>query len=125
MAQPLSEDLRRRVIAAVAAGMSCRAAARRFGVSAASAVRWGQRWRERGEVATRPMGGDRRSGAIEAHRQTILDAIEATPDMTLAEVRALLGQRGLTVGIGTIWRFFDRHGMSFKKNRAPRRAGAR
>jgi transposase len=125
MAQPLSEDLRRRVIAAVAAGMSCRAAARRFGVSAASAVRWGQRWRERGEVATRPMGGDRRSGAIEAHRQTILDAIEATPDMTLAEVRALLGQRGLTVGIGTIWRFFDRHGMSFKKNRARRRAGAR
>jgi transposase len=125
MAQPLSEDLRRRVIAAVAAGMSCRAAARRFGVSAASAVRWVQRWRERGEVATRPMGGDRRSGAIEAHRQTILDAIEATPDMTLAEVRALLGQRGLTVGIGTIWRFFDRHGMSFKKNRARRRAGAR
>lgn len=125
MAQPLSEDLRRRVIAAVAAGVSCRTAARRFGVSAASAVRWVQRWRAQGEVATRPMGGDRRSGAIEAHRQTILDAIEATPDMTLAEVQTLLGKHGLTVAIGTVWRFFDRHGMTFKKNRARRRTGAR
>ena len=71
------------------------------------------------------MGGDRRSGAIEAHRQTILDALEATPDMTLAEVQALLAKHGLAVGIGTIWRFFDRHGMTFKKNRARRRTGAR
>jgi transposase len=125
MAQPLSEDLRCRVIAAVAAGMSCRAAARRFGVSAASAVRWVQRWRARGEVATKPMGGDRRSGAIEAHRQTILRAIEATPDMTLMEVQALLDKRGLTVGIGTIWRFLNRHGMTFKKNRARRGTDAR
>lgn len=114
MAQPLSEDLRCRVIAAVAAGMSCRAAARRFGVSAASAVRWVQRWRARGEVATKPMGGDRRSGAI-----------EATPDMTLMEVQALLDKRGLTVGIGTIWRFLNRHGMTFKKNRARRGTDAR
>jgi len=125
MARPLSEDLRRRVVAAVAAGLSCRAAAKRFGIGAASAVRWVQRWRAQGHVATRPMGGDRRSGAIEAHRQTILDALDATPDMTLAEVQALLGKHGLTVGIGTIWRFFDRHGMTFKKNRARRRAGAR
>jgi len=125
MAKALSEDLRRRVIGAVAAGLSCRAAARRFGISAASAVRWVQRWRAQGEVATKPMGGDRRSGAIEAHRQTILGAIEATPDMTLAEVQALLGQHGLTVAIGTVWRFFDRHGMTFKKNRARRRTGAR
>jgi hypothetical protein len=28
------------------------------------------------------------------------------------------------VGIGTLWRFFDRHGISFKKNRARRRTGA-
>ena len=125
MAKALSEDLRCRVIAAVAAGLSCRAAAMRFGGSAASAVRWIQRWREGGEVATKPMGGDRRSGAIEAHRQTILDAIEATPDMTLAEVQALLGRRGLAVGLGTVWRFFDRHGMTFKKNRARCRTGAR
>ena len=36
----LSLDLRERVVSAVAAGMSRRQAAERFGVSAASAVRW-------------------------------------------------------------------------------------
>ncbi len=40
MAQYLSADLRIRVIGAVEAGMSRNAAARRFGVSIASAVRW-------------------------------------------------------------------------------------
>ena len=40
MAQYLSEDLRIRVIGAVEGGMSRNAAARRFGVSIASAVRW-------------------------------------------------------------------------------------
>ncbi len=40
MSKALSVDLRERVVAAIAAGSSCRAAAVRFGVSAASAVRW-------------------------------------------------------------------------------------
>ncbi len=38
----LSEDLRFRVISAVEAGSSCRAAAARFGVGTSSAVRWVQ-----------------------------------------------------------------------------------
>ena len=40
MAKSLSEDLRARVIAAVEGGLSRRAAAARFGIGAASAVRW-------------------------------------------------------------------------------------
>jgi transposase len=48
MAKPLSEDLRIRVIRAVEGGMSRRAAAERFGVSPASAVRFVRDWRERG-----------------------------------------------------------------------------
>jgi transposase len=40
MGKPLSTDLRSRLIDAVAGGLSRRAAAERFGVSAASAVRW-------------------------------------------------------------------------------------
>jgi transposase len=40
MGKPLSTDLRSRLIAAVAGGMSRRAAVERFGVAAASAVRW-------------------------------------------------------------------------------------
>ena len=42
MPQVLSQDLRERVVAAIDGGMSCRAAAARFGVSAASAIRWRQ-----------------------------------------------------------------------------------
>ncbi len=34
-----------------------------------------------------------------------------------------LAERGVAVGIATVWRFFERHGISFKKNRARRRAG--
>jgi len=50
--------------------------------------------------------------------------VEKTPDITLAELRALLQERGLSVGSGTVWRFLDRHEITFKKNRARRGAGA-
>lgn len=66
MAQYLSADLRIRVIRAVEAGMSRNAAARRFGVSIASAVRWMDEYLRTGRTAPKPRGGDRRSGRIEA-----------------------------------------------------------
>ena len=40
MARPLSEDRRGRVIAAVEAGSTRRAAAERFGIGVATAIRW-------------------------------------------------------------------------------------
>ena len=46
----LSMDLRDRAVAAVLGGESCRAAAARFGVSAASVVRWMQRYRLHGSA---------------------------------------------------------------------------
>ena len=42
MGKPLSIDLRVRALAAVDAGLSRRAAAERFGVSASSVIRWDQ-----------------------------------------------------------------------------------
>lgn len=123
MARGLSVDLRERVVEAVAGGMSRRAAAERFGVSASSAIRWFRQWRTTGGIEPGAQGGDRRSGRIEAMGAYLLARVEATPDVTLAELQGELEERGLVVGIGTIWRFFDRHGISFKKNRARRRAG--
>ena len=65
----LSDDLRERVVGAVVeGGMSRNAAAKRFGVSIASAVRWVARFKARGEISPAPTRGDRRSGRIEAHR---------------------------------------------------------
>jgi len=67
MGRMLSRDLRDRVVAAVEGGMSCRAAAERFGVSAASAIRWRQLVRQHGTPAAKRQGGDRRVARIEDH----------------------------------------------------------
>ena len=115
------------MIEAVEAGSSRRGAAARFGVSVSSAIRCFDVKLAPGRAAPRdyPRGGDRRSGRIEGAAAFLLAKVEETPDITLAELQALLKERDLSVGTGsTVWRFFDRHGISFKKNRARRRAGA-
>jgi transposase len=106
-----------RVVAAVRKGSSRRAAAARFGVSPASAIRWVEAARKTGSPAVKPQGGDRRSKRIEAHRVFILKAVSDRKDITLSELRELLARRGARFGIGTLWRFFDRHGITLKKRR--------
>ena len=118
MAKYLSEDLRVRVIRAVEGGMSRNAAARRFGVSIASAVRWLDTYLRTGRTAPKPRGGDRRSGRIEAQANLLMRAIAETPDITLAELRQrLIEERGETFAISTIHDFYRRHGVTFKKRR--------
>ena len=111
----LSLDLRERVVFAVAGGMSRRQAAERFGVSAASAIRWCARQKETGSAAARPRGGDRWSERIDAHKSLILSVVEATCDITLKELQAQLAERGHRFSIGSLWRFFDRHAITWKK----------
>jgi len=118
MARALSQDLRDRVIAAIDDGLSCRAAADRFGVSASSAIRWRQRALKHGQAVAKPRGGDRHSGRIEAHGDFIRDLIAEQGDMTLVEIQARLIERGTSVGIGTLHRFFVRHGITRKKRMA-------
>ena len=48
MGQPLSMDLRTRLMGAIDEGMSCRAAAARFGVAPSTAIRWHAQRREVG-----------------------------------------------------------------------------
>lgn len=118
MAKYLSEDLRIRVIRAVEGGLSRNAAARRFGVSIASAVRWMAAYLQSGQTAPKPRGGDRRSGRIEAQSDLLMSAISETPDITLAELRQrLIDERGETFAISTIHEFYRRHGVTFKKRR--------
>jgi transposase len=120
MSKALSVDLRDRVVAAIESGMSCRQAALRFGVSASSAIRWRVLARTRGDVRPGPLGGDRRSGRIEAHAELILGLVEQKRDATLAELRAGLAEHGVLVGAGSLWRFFDRHKITLKKSRRTR-----
>ena len=57
MPSALSVALRERVVAAVEEGASRRRAAKRFGVSPASAVRWCGNFVQEGRIAPKPMGG--------------------------------------------------------------------
>lgn len=118
MSRALSVDLRARVVAAIESGMSCRQAALRFGVSAASAIRWRSLARRQGNVRPGPLGGDRRSGRIEGHAALILGLLDQKRDITLAELRAALAERGIAVGMATLRRFFERRQITLKKKSA-------
>ena len=122
----LSDDLRKRVVdAVVERGMSRNAAAKHFGVSIASAIRWVCRFHSTGEISPAPTGGDQRSDRIEAHRAYLLGLIRRQPDITLLEIQQrLIGNCGERFSSSVIWRFFDRHEITFKKNGACRGAAA-
>jgi transposase len=125
MSKSLSIDLRERVIAAIEGGLSCRAAAERFGVSASSAIRWRQRQRKSGDFAPRQQGGDRKSQYIEAHAQMILAAVAEKSDITLLELRGKLMEQGVAAGVASLWRFFKRRKITLKKRlRTPPNNGA-
>ena len=89
-------------------------------MSAASAVRWHQRFKASGTVAPSRQGGDRRSGRIEAYSEVILGLVIETPDITLAELRTKLKESRVSAGIGTLWRFFKRRRITLKKRRRMR-----
>jgi transposase len=115
MPGPYSQDLRDRVASALAGGSSACAAAKRFRISESTAVRWAQRLSAEGHAEARAMGGDRRS-RLTGHRATVLTLIAHQPDLTLAEIRAELAERhGISVGLGTVWRFLAAHDITLKK----------
>jgi transposase len=123
----VSDDLRERVVEAVVlGGLSRNQAAARFKVSVASAVRWVKRFNTTGEISPAPCGGDRRSGRIEAHRDYLLGLIRRRPDVTMLEIQErLIANCGERFAVSVLWRFFDRHEITFKKNGACRGATTR
>ena len=76
MTAPLSNDLRLRVVKAIEGGLSRRAAAAKFEVSIASAVRWYQRFKRTGSIEPDAIGGDHHSHRAEAHAARILEWID-------------------------------------------------
>jgi hypothetical protein len=90
-------------------------------------VCWVTRYKTTGQISPSPSGGDRRSGRIEAQRDYLLGLIRRTPDITLLQIQERLIQNcGERFSVSVLWRFFDRHGVTFKKRpRTPRSSGAR
>ena len=122
MARAYSQDLRSRLIEIVESGRSARSTAKLFRVSASSAVKWVQRWRRTGSVSANPVRGHRRR-VLEAHAEWLLKLVATRSDLTLKEIRANLAKRGVRVSIGTLWNFFERQNISFKKKPLRQRAG--
>jgi transposase len=111
-------------LAAILSGLSCRQAAIRFGVSASSAIRWRTMERMQGDATPKAVGGDRRSMRIDRHAGAIGALVDEMPDITLEELRAVLAARGVSTSYGALWRFFRRHKITRKKDRACGRAGS-
>ena len=125
MARSYSEDLRRRVIAAIEGGLSTRAAARRFDIGELTAGAWHRLWRRSGDCRARKQGQPSVS-KLDAHEAFILDLTETIKDISLAEIaERLQEERGLSACPATIWHFFAKRQITFKKNRSRRRAGPR
>ena len=114
MPKPYSDDLRARVIEDVVTGASRREAAEHYGISPSVVVIWAQRFEKTGSVAAKPSGGS--TSPLEAHAEFVLGLIADEPDLTLDEIVAAMGKRGIAGSRSAVWRFFARRNISFKKN---------
>jgi transposase len=116
MSGAYSQDMRDRVLAASAEGSSARKVAARFELGVSTAIVWIRRERESG-VRTALVRGQPKGSKLDVHEDFLLGLIAETPDITLQEIRYELRDcLGVSAAIGTIWNFFDRRKITFKKN---------
>ena len=118
MPRAYSTDMRARVIARVESGASRREAAEHYEVSASTAVIWVKCFRESGRCAAKPRGGS--TSPLEAHAEFLLALIDEQPDLTLDEVVSAMRRHKVPGSRTAVWRFFQRHKITFKKSVAPR-----
>ena len=123
MPRAYSADMRMRVIARVEGGGSRREAAEHYDVSPSTAVIWVKCYRETGRCAAKPRGGS--TSPLEEHAEFLLELIDEQPDLTLDEVVRAIRKYKVAGSRTAVWRFFQRHKITFKKSAARRGAGAR
>lgn len=113
MPRPYSVDLRERVIGSVVGGASRREAAEQFGISPSIVVIWMQRFDATGSIDAKPSGGS--VSPLDEHAEFLLGLIADHPDFTLDELRALMLKAKIRGSRTALWRFYARHGITFKK----------
>ena len=123
MSRPLSNDLRERAMARVAAGETIRADRGGLAISPSCVSKWSQRLRR--PAASRRQ--DRRPQAARAlgvaHAEWLRTRMRGYP-FTLRGLVAELAERGFKSTTAPVWAFVHDEGLSFKKNRVRQRAGA-
>lgn len=120
MTRPYSMDLRDRAMARIMAGESVRTVAAALSVSAATVVRWSQRYRASGSAKPGKVGGHKVGILTGAHRDWLRE--RAQSDFTLRGLVSELAERGVKVDYVQVWRFAHAEGLSFKKKRSASRA---
>ena len=114
MARAYSQDLRERVVDAADGGLSARQAAERFGVGVSTAIVWVRRARTGERTARRQ--GQPKGSKLDICADYLLGLIATTPHISLKETQARLAEeKGVSAGIGTLWRFFAARAITFKK----------
>lgn len=113
-------DLRERVIAMVEGGASRREAAEQFGLSPSVVIIWMQRYEATGDIKPRPVGGS--VSPLEEHEEFILGLVEKVPDITLDEIVEAMAKAKIAGSRTAVWRFLDRHGITYKKKLCMRRS---
>jgi transposase len=126
MGKAHSSDLRGRVYGAIAEGGSRRAAARRFGVSAATAVRLAQRKAQTGTLAPARQGRPAGSGKLSAYRDIVTRWVDGEGDLTLSELATrLAAEHGIVAHPSSLCRLLKGAGFTVKKNAAGQRNRSR
>ena len=108
-------DLRQRVVDAIEGGLTHRQAAARFQVAVSTAGNWHRLWRATG--STRPgKQGQPRHSKLDAFESHILAMVADNKDIALYEIADRLGaQYGVRAAPSTVWHFFDKRSITFKK----------
>jgi transposase len=113
MPQPLSNDLRLRLVEFVEEGHSRRAAAVRFKTAASSAVNVIKLWKDTGSVDPRPRGGFRH-GKLKPHKEFILGVVASQPDITMPELaQVLVLEKNVKIDPSNLSKFLIACGLSF------------
>jgi transposase len=117
-----STDLRQRIVDAYKkAEGSVRELAQRFAVAPKTVQNYLNLERETGSVAPRPHGGGPAPKLDDAGVQEVRTVMEEKNDRTLDEVAKELEARlKVHVGRSTVWRAWDRLGLTRKKKRSAR-----
>ncbi len=123
MGRPYSMDLRERAVFAVERqGMSCRAAAGRFGVAPSTVIGWVKQLHTKGHIEPGQMGGHKPKAISGEHRIWLLARCKGGDFTLRGLVGELAAERGLKVDYRSMWEFVHAEGLSFKKNPSARGA---
>ena len=123
MAWAYSRDFRERVLAEVDDGTPVYEAAGLYRVSVSFVYKLLTRRKKTGEIAPCRTKGHR-PRKLAGHEETLRQYVHDHNDATLHEIQEWLAGQNVRVSIGALWHTLEREDLSYKKNRARRRAGA-